>query len=323
MGEYTNMSYEDIDNLTRQEAKQDRKINRRILSLSALYLSITAMAIILVQSLMSYISYRFFIEFYNSAWFELALSGIGMVGVGLPLFYLLMKRLPDSPRGELIKLSFGNFIGFFVVCAATMYLSNMAGSVINKIIEVIKGTNIKDPLEDVILGSPMLIRILYASIVGPIVEELMFRKILLDKLRRFGDMSAMVLTGIAFGLFHMNIWQLHYATMVGILFAYITIRTNSIRYAVLLHMMLNFIGVGASALIIASGNLIGMIVLYLWLLSSIVIGIVLFVKNLNKIEINKAEVPLIKRKDYILNLGTMIYLIICIGMMVVNILYLK
>ena len=103
----------------------------------------------------------------------------------------------------------------------------------------IKGEELSNTLEDFVLNGNMMITMFYGILIAPIMEELIFRKILLDKLRRFGDKPAILMTGVAFGLFHMNLPQFDYASVLGFLFAYLTIRKNTIRYAVILHMIIN------------------------------------------------------------------------------------
>lgn len=301
----------------KQQTYMNRKSNRQILCSCGLFLSLAAIAILVVQIILMNVVNRFFPDFSQSDWFDLTVTAIGMLGGGLPLFYILMKRLPNSERGEVQKLSLGSFFGYFFVCVAAMYLSNMVGVVINLLIGAMTGTEVANPIVDIILNSNLLITVLYASILGPIAEELIFRKILLDKLRRFGDVPAILLTSIAFGLYHMNLSQFFYATTVGLILAYLTLRTNTIKYAILIHMMLNFIGSGLSVLLISSNNIVSMALLSLWIYASIFIGIGLFIKNIKKIQLYKVEVPLVYKRDYILNLGTMIFIIICMAMTVV------
>ena len=79
-------------------------------------------------------------------------------------------------------------------------------------------------------------------IVGPIVEELIFRKVMIDRLSIFGDRAAILISAIACGLFHGNLSQLFYATLVGLLFGYVYARTRRIRNSIFLHMIVNFLG---------------------------------------------------------------------------------
>src|SRR5690554_2341605 len=98
--------------------------NKKILSNSGLYLSLTSLAIFVAQFVISFVVSLLFPDMTERDWFNVALTVIGIVGVGLPVFIMLMKRIPDSKTGEKKKLSFGKFIGYFFICVAAAYISN-------------------------------------------------------------------------------------------------------------------------------------------------------------------------------------------------------
>lgn len=290
---------------------------KKILSLSGLYLSLMTFAIFAGQLLVTIIVSLVVPDAAEAGWYNVVLTAIGIGGVGLPVFYLLMKRIPDTKIGEIEKLSFGKFIGFFLVCAAAAYISNMVGLFIGGIIEIIKGIEVGNPIETLFSGS-MVLPMIYAIVGAPILEEIIFRKILLDKLRRFGDLPAMLITGFAFGIFHFNLAQFFYATVLGILFAYITLRTNRLRYSILLHMMINSIGAGITPLIVASENMYAMAMISFGLLIVMTVGSVLFIINIKKIKLFKPNKPLVRTWEYILNPGGLLFLILGGAMIILS-----
>lgn len=81
---------------------------------------------------------------------------------------------------------------------------------------------------------------LYISILGPISEELLFRGVLLRLLRPRGKQAAIVLSAIAFGLFHGNLIQIPFAFLVGLVLGYVTVE-YSIVWAMVLHIFNNFV----------------------------------------------------------------------------------
>ncbi|MDI9510362.1 MAG: CPBP family intramembrane metalloprotease [Clostridiales bacterium] len=307
----------DPEELKRLEIKR-RKDNKRILFYSGLYLFIMVMAVLFSQIVISLLSEKFFIELYEFDGFNGLLSIVSFVCIGYPIFILLMKKLPNSERGEFKKLSLGKFTGFLFISVAAMYTSNFIGSFISTMISNIKGEELSNTLEDFVLNGNMMITMFYGILIAPIMEELIFRKILLDKLRRFGDKPAILMTGVAFGLFHMNLQQFVYASVLGFLFAYLTIRTNTIRYAVILHMIINSIGIGVAPYVLMNKNTLGLIMVSLWMILSMTIGIVLFILNVKKVKLNRPEVPLVKKRDYIFNPGWMLFYIICLGLIILT-----
>ena len=71
-------------------------------------------------------------------------------------------------------------------------------------------------------------------IVGPIIEELIFRGLLLRSLAQYGRNFAIITTSILFGVYHASLIQNGYAFVVGIVLAYITLR-YSIKWAIVIH----------------------------------------------------------------------------------------
>lgn len=320
MGDY--MGFDEKDNELMHDINPNGMSNKKILCLSGLYLALMLMVVFAAQFttafVLGFISEMTSYNLTETGWYNVVLTAIGVAGVGLPVFSLLMKKVPDSKQGERKKLSFEQFIGYFIVCVGAAYISNIIGMFINIIIEILNGVEVINPLEDFLLNSNMLLTIIYASIIAPIVEELIFRKILLDKLRRFGDVPAILITGFAFGLFHMNLSQFFYATVLGVLFAYITIRTNRIIYAILLHMMLNFISAGIVPIIYANESLLGMSLVTIWFLGTMTIGSLLVIINGRKTVLNKPEIPLVKKRDYILNPGSIVFITFCLAIIVMG-----
>ena len=94
--------------------------------------------------------------------------------------------------------------------------------------------------------------ILIPVFIGPVLEELLFRKLLIDRTRRFGEKAAIVLTALCFGLYHGNLNQFMYAFTVGLFLAYVYCRTNRILYTILMHIFLN--GLSAMLLVIAPAS---------------------------------------------------------------------
>ncbi|MCR4780390.1 MAG: CPBP family intramembrane metalloprotease [Ruminiclostridium sp.] len=81
----------------------------------------------------------------------------------------------------------------------------------------------------------------FSIIVAPLCEELICRHLLLRPLRAFGDMQAAVVSGMLFGLSHFNFDQFLYTFLFGFSMAVIAIRSNSVKPAIIVHMINNLI----------------------------------------------------------------------------------
>lgn len=87
---------------------------------------------------------------------------------------------------------------------------------------------------------PAWAMILIVAIWAPLAEELIFRAMIYRTLRKgFGVAVAAVLSGVIFGVYHMNVVQGIYAGALGILLAYIYETTDSLLGSYLYHMLFN------------------------------------------------------------------------------------
>ena len=91
---------------------------------------------------------------------------------------------------------------------------------------------------------PSWMFVAFAAVAGPIFEELAFRGIIYRGLRKDGSaLQAILISALLFGLFHMNLNQMVYATALGILFALLRETTGSVLASMIAHMTVNSEGV--------------------------------------------------------------------------------
>ena len=88
-----------------------------------------------------------------------------------------------------------------------------------------------------------LLYTLSTAIVPAVLEEFALRGIVLGSLRKFGDTFALITTSICFGLMHGNFEQIPFAFMAGLVLGFVTIKTGSLRVAIAIHFLNNFISV--------------------------------------------------------------------------------
>jgi len=137
----------------------------------------------------------------------------------------------------------GSLIGSFimiivvVVFAVLYFASSGESSGINDILNSISERSIIVS-DDNPLWLDMLIYF-YICFAGPIMEELVFRGVLLDGLRKYGNRFGIIMSGILFGLFHQNIVQCIPAIIMGIVFAEMAVRSNSLIPSIFVHILNN------------------------------------------------------------------------------------
>lgn len=158
--------------------------------------------------------------------------------IGVPVLWLLCKRR-EAVKLPQHKMGAGNYMIFLFMCFGVMIIGNIVGIIINFIIGLIKGSPVINSVDLMMNSSNLWANILIVGICAPIFEELMFRKFIVDRMIRYGEAVAIVVSGLMFGLFHGNFTQFFYATALGMLFAYIYVKTGKLRYTILTHFIIN------------------------------------------------------------------------------------
>ena len=161
-----------------------------------------------------------------------------MAGFGT-WYYFRERQYPFRPNYK-SAFSLKN-IGYIIVMGVLgQYASNLIATLTGVLI-----SSAMDSYEDLAqnfdlsTASPVLM-ILAVCIVGPIAEELVFRGMIFGKLRRaFSFWPAAIISGIMFGVFHMNIMQGVYASVLGVLLAYVYEKTQTIFGSIFFHIVFN------------------------------------------------------------------------------------
>ena len=84
--------------------------------------------------------------------------------------------------------------------------------------------------------------ILSSGIIGPILEEMLFRYVFLNRLRNFFTMrNAILLSSLVFALLHGNIITMIYAFIMGFIFAYVYVKYDNIKVSIMCHIGANTI----------------------------------------------------------------------------------
>lgn len=157
--------------------------------------------------------------------------------IAFPAGLLLIKSVP-SESAEKQKLGFGRFLLLMLICMPVMYGGNMIGNALSSILS--NGTA-ENAILDYIMGNPWY-SFIFTVLLAPFMEEFLFRKQIIDRLGKYGERTAILFSGITFGLFHMNLFQFFYAFGLGVIFAYVYTRTRMLCYPVIMHMIINFMG---------------------------------------------------------------------------------
>jgi len=84
--------------------------------------------------------------------------------------------------------------------------------------------------------------VLKVVVLAPVIEEVLFRGIIMHGLmRNYKSWTAVLLSGILFSVFHLNPWQMTYTFFLGLLLGWIMVRTRSLPLAIIVHALNNLI----------------------------------------------------------------------------------
>lgn len=196
------------------------------------------------------------------------IGDIPLYAIGLPVFLTLLKRIPDGEQIErphsAFKPTIPAFLLVFICAYGLSQIINFSAQMnlfsIKAIIEQLGDTfrplgnffnlfNNGDSGSNSILNYQQFslksfpVNYLFVAIVPAFGEEFIFRHTLYRKMRGCGDKTYIILSSLAFGLFHGNFVQFFYATALGFLLSYLYLQTRTLKYSILLHLMFNSISV--------------------------------------------------------------------------------
>lgn len=94
----------------------------------------------------------------------------------------------------------------------------------------------------------IVLNIISTAIVPAFAEEFAFRGIVMGSLRKYGDTIAIIGSAILFGAMHQNISQIPFAFILGLIFAHVDCKFNSILPSIAIHFVNNLYAVTMSIL---------------------------------------------------------------------------
>ncbi len=86
---------------------------------------------------------------------------------------------------------------------------------------------------------PFFVQVLLIAVIPALTEEFIFRGLFYHSYRRNGIVGAAIFSAIVFGVAHFNVNQFCYATVMGVVFAYLVEATGSMWSSMLAHFAFN------------------------------------------------------------------------------------
>ncbi len=172
-------------------------------------------------------------------------------------WYVLIRKKRDvSPVPYRKILSAKSLVFTVLLAVCSQFACNIIMLVFQRIFPSVfdQYTELMEGLDIHVL--PAWAMLFIVAVWSPLAEELVFRAMVFRTLRKgFSFVPAAILSGVAFGVYHMNWVQGVYATALGVLLAYTYEKTNSLLGCYLFHLAFNLSSYAIEALQSASGVL--------------------------------------------------------------------
>lgn len=147
----------------------------------------------------------------------------------VPILYYFIKTNKEKKYFKVNKkLNITDIVTYFALIYGINFFLNLISSAIN-----IEG-------QKFIVQRPIYTDIIYAICIAPVLEEIVFRGVLMTYLKKYGIQTAIIVSSLFFGISHYNIYMIIPAFFIGIVLAYVSYK-YSIKYSILLHILLNIV----------------------------------------------------------------------------------
>lgn len=166
-------------------------------------------------------------------------SGLSMLICVLPLLQMLRREL----AGHKASVSCAKRQNKVVSIALTVVLavsSSLGLNVLLALTGMVKNSAEYQEVANRQYGVAFGIGMLLYGLISPIAEEIVFRGLVFNRMRRYyPHMAAVLVSGVLFGIYHGNLVQGLYGGCMGILMAYMYERRHSFAVPCLFHATAN------------------------------------------------------------------------------------
>ncbi|MGN0318569.1 MAG: lysostaphin resistance A-like protein [Lachnospira sp.] len=152
----------------------------------------------------------------------------------LVLIYIALMRINIFKQMPIRRLKPGD-VGLSIL---TGYLLIPAVIFINAV-SMLFSNNYLQESSETLFNMPFFEQILLMAVIPSLVEEFVFRGLYFTTYRRNGLIGAAVMSGLVFGMFHLNINQFCYAFVMGIVMSVMVEATGSLWSSVCAHFAVN------------------------------------------------------------------------------------
>lgn len=179
-------------------------------------------------------------------WFETTLfmnllSPISLYVFALPVLLIIISS-SEAKAPPKRRMGFGAFLIFLIIGFGCMYIGSYIGNFTMSVMSAVMNYDYGNALNAIIDYDNLWITAIFTVIIAPIAEELVFRKLIIDRTQKYGGFVCVLLSALMFGLMHGNLYQFFYCFFLGLILGYIYYSTGKIHLTIIIHAIINFFG---------------------------------------------------------------------------------
>lgn len=176
--------------------------------------------------------------------YELIIMTLSYIGA----FYVFKKVISKNVKLEIShnKINIKYLLIYSIIIMSIGFIGDYVVKFLNDIFKFFGFYFIETNVTDIFSYNNIyefIIVFIYACIVAPILEELLFRGYVINLFKKYGKKTAIILSACMFGITHAEFMQIIPAIFCGIILGILYIKTNNIKVCIACHMINNIFGI--------------------------------------------------------------------------------
>lgn len=172
---------------------------------------------------------------------QLTLTGVWSViafTLCLVIVLLILRTVPKTTLRNRPKASVGASIGWAVAAFSRFVSQSIAASIEMYLFGVNPESENTQRIMEIITALPLMVFV--SSVFGPILEEIIFRKIIFGAIyEKTNFFIAALFSSVLFSVVHLDFSHLLIYTAMGFTFSFLYVRTNRIIVPIFAHVAMN------------------------------------------------------------------------------------
>lgn len=190
------------------------------------------------------------VELYNkndvfNCGYTIVISALSL-GVAFYLAYISLKKkklINEVPFGK--PYNKREYLLIIPIAVMICFIGNIATNIFSGMFQTFFGVEFTQAEDTVTYTnlSGIIMSFIATALLPAFLEEFAIRGVVMQSLRRYGDMFAIVMSSFVFSLMHANMIQIPFAFIAGIGIGYAVIKTGTIWTGVIIHFINNSLAV--------------------------------------------------------------------------------